>query len=161
MKRLILVRHGKSSWKHNVKDEQRPLKKRGVKDGELISKAFKLYNDKSLILWSSLAVRAHETAKIFKEELGIEDQKFEVKSSLYTFDPKDLFYSIQQCDHEIETLMAFGHNPAMTALVNHLGDKKFDNIPTTGLTVIDFKTNSWKDLKDGKTILNLFPKNLR
>lgn len=161
MKRLILVRHGKSSWKHNLKDEQRPLKKRGYDDGELVSNAFKIFNDKALTLWSSPAVRAHETAKIFKEKLEVKDQDFQVRSSLYTFDNKDLFFSIQNSDPEIENLMIFGHNPAMTSLVNHLGDKNFDNIPTTGVTVIDFKTNSWKDLKDGKTILNLFPKNLR
>lgn len=161
MKRLILVRHGKSSWKHSLMDEKRPLKKRGYKDGELVSNAFKSFNDKPLNLWSSPAVRANETAKIFKEKLEVEDQDFQVRSSLYTFDPKELFYAIQHCDPEIENLMVFGHNPAMTSLVNQLGDKNFDNIPTTGLTVIDFKTNSWKDLKDGKTILNLFPKNLK
>lgn len=155
------MRHGKSSWEHNVKDEQRPLKKRGYKDGELVSNAFNSFNDKSLIIWSSPAVRAFETAKIFKEKLEIEDQDFKIKTALYTFDQKDLFYTIQNCGAEIENLMIFGHNPAMTSLVNHLGDKTFDNIPTTGLTVIDFKTNSWKDLKDGKTVLNLFPKNLR
>ena len=155
------MRHGKSSWKHNVKDEHRPLKKRGFKDGELVSNAFKLFNDQNLVLWSSPAVRAHETAKIFKEKLNIEDENFFVKPALYTFDHKELFFSIQNCDAEIENLMVFGHNPAMTFLVNHFGDRNFDNVPTTGLTVIDFKTNSWKDLKDGKTILNLFPKNLR
>ena len=57
--------------------------------------------------------------------------------------------------------MVFGHNPAMTGLVNDLGDKEFDNIPTTGLVVIDFDSQSWSDLGKGKTLLNLFPKNLR
>jgi phosphohistidine phosphatase len=51
--------------------------------------------------------------------------------------------------------------PAMTGVVNELGDKTFDNIPTTGLTVIDFENSGWKDISNGKTILNLFPKNLR
>jgi phosphohistidine phosphatase len=57
--------------------------------------------------------------------------------------------------------MVFGHNPAMTNLVNNLGDSYVENVPTTGLTVIDFETNSWENLKTGKTILSLFPKNLR
>lgn len=161
MKRLILVRHGKSSWEHNLEDEQRPLKKRGYRDGELVSTAFQEFLEHPLVIWTSPAVRALETAKIFKEKLKIKDENFFIKPSLYTFSSRDLFSQIQHCDPEIEQLMVFGHNPAMTVLVNDLGDKTFDSIPTTGLTVIDFKTNSWKDLKDGKTILNLFPKNLR
>lgn len=161
MKRLILVRHGKSSWEDNLDDEQRPLKKRGYKDGDLVATAIEEFIEKPLIIWTSTAVRALETAKIFKEKLNIQDEDFFIKPSLYTFSNRDLFSQIQHCDPEIGQLMVFGHNPAMTQLVNHLGDKTFDSIPTTGLSVIDFKTNSWKDLKDGKTILNLFPKNLR
>jgi phosphohistidine phosphatase len=161
MKRLILVRHGKSSWKYDVADDKRPLKKRGFKDGDLISNAFKKFYSKPLKIWSSPAVRALETAKIFKAELGIEDKDFEIKPNLYTFNKNDLRAQVTSCDDAVEKLMIFGHNPAMTSLVNELGDKSFDNIPTTGLTVIDFNTNSWKDLRDGQTILNLFPKNLR
>ncbi|MCM4159035.1 histidine phosphatase family protein [Antarcticibacterium flavum] len=161
MKRLILVRHGKSSWKYNVADDKRPLKKRGFKDGELISKAFRKFYSKPVTIWTSPAVRALETAKIFKEELEVGDRDFIIKPNLYTFNKKDLLAQINTCDPAVEKLIVFGHNPAMTGLVNELGNKSFDNIPTTGLTVIDFETNSWKDLQNGETILNLFPKNLR
>lgn len=161
MKRLILVRHGKSSWKYDVADDKRPLKKRGFRDGDLISRAFKKFYSKPVKIWTSPAVRALETAKIFKEKLEIEDEDFVIKPNLYTFNKRDLLAQINTCDPAVEKLMVFGHNPAMTGLVNDLGNKTFDNIPTTGLTVIDFETNSWKDLHDGQTILNLFPKNLR
>ncbi len=159
MKRLILVRHGKSSWKYDVADEKRPLKKRGVRDGKLIANAFSTFVTNLPVMWSSHAVRAHETAKIFQKELEIEELK--VKQELYTFNVKDLLAQIKACDDNIYNLMVFGHNPAMTSLVNSIGDKPFDNIPTTGLTIIDFQTDSWKNIKNGKTILHLFPKNLR
>lgn len=161
MKRLILVRHGKSSWEHNVADDKRPLIKRGIKDGELIADAFNEFFNKPAILWSSPATRARETAKIFKEKLKIEDRDFFIQSGLYTFDKNDLLKQIESCDPQVQTLMVFGHNPGMTGVVNQLGDQYFENIPTTGLTVIDFETESWKELKNGKTILNLFPKNSR
>ena len=159
MKRLILVRHGKSSWKYDVADDKRPLKKRGKRDGKLIANAFSTFVTNLPVMWSSPAVRAHETAKIFKEKLEID--QINVKPELYTFNRDELLKQIQTCENKIDGLMVFGHNPAMTALVNFLGNKKFDNIPTTGLTVIDFETDSWKDIKNGKTILHLFPKNLR
>lgn len=161
MKRLILVRHGKSSWKENLPDDQRPLKKRGYTDAELVTTAYLAFREKPLVIWSSYAVRALTTAEIFKEKLGISDADFKVKKELYTFNGSQLLKTIRTCEDSVETLMVFGHNPAMTSVVNQLGDQEFDNIPTTGLSVIEFKTDSWKNLKDGKTILYLFPKNLR
>lgn len=161
MKRLILVRHGKSSWEHDVKDHERPLKKRAITDAQLVTKAFKNVFQKPATLWSSSAVRALETAKIFKKELAVEDENFLVKDALYTFDARELLQIIATCSDSVEQLMIFGHNPATTQVVNSLGDQNFDNIPTTGLSVIDFKLDSWKSLKRGKTILYLFPKNLQ
>jgi len=161
MKRLILVRHGKSSWKYDVADDKRPLKERGFKDGKLIAGAFEKFYVPPVRIWTSPAVRAYETAKIFQETLNVEEKDFEIKASLYTFNKQDLLNVIRSCSDNITKLMIFGHNPAMTGVVNQLGDKEFDNIPTTGLTVLDFDVSSWKDVTKGKTILNLFPKNLR
>ncbi|PKD17862.1 phosphohistidine phosphatase [Salegentibacter salinarum] len=161
MKRLILVRHGKSSWENNLPDDKRPLKKRAYNDAEVVLKTFKEFQSGNLTLWSSPAVRANTTANLFKDELQIPDDRFTVKKELYTFDENQLLSVINTCPNNVEKLMVFGHNPAMTGLVNRLGDKPIDNLPTTGLCVIDFDLDSWKDIKTGKTLLQLFPKNLR
>lgn len=160
MKTLILVRHGKSSWKHDLEDSQRPLKKRAYKDASKIVDAFKAQHSGPVVLWSSPAVRALESAKIFKKELDIPDKDFIIKNELYTFDDRKLSNIIASCDDSVEHLMIFGHNPAITEVVNTLGNQVFNNIPTTGLSLIEFDTSSWNELKDGKTLLNLFPKNL-
>src|SRR5690606_34776683 len=141
--------------------DKRPLKKRGFKDGELIAGAFEKFYVPPVRIWTSPAVRAFETARIFQDTLKVEEKDFEVKPALYTFNRSDLLNVIRSCGDHINKLMIFGHNPAMTGVVNQLGDKDFDNIPTTGLTVIDFDVANWKDVTKGKTILNLFPKNLR
>lgn len=161
MKKLILVRHGKSSWNEDLPDDERPLKKRAFKDADLVINAFSTFVKPPMTLWSSYAVRALTTAKIFKEKLQIPDDNFVVKEALYTFDGAQLLQVIMSCDDDIDTLMIFGHNPAMTSVVNRLGDQDFNNVPTTGLCMIEFKTNSWKEIKNGKTLLYLFPKNLR
>ncbi|MBZ9632514.1 histidine phosphatase family protein [Salegentibacter sp. LM13S] len=161
MKRLILVRHGKSSWEKNLPDEKRPLKKRAYNDADVVLKTFKEFQSEDLTLWSSPAVRANTTAKLFKDELQIPDDKFTIKKEIYTFDDDNLLSILKTCPESIKTLMVFGHNPAMTSLVNRLGDKSLDNLPTTGLCVIDFDSNNWKDIQTGKTLLQLFPKNLR
>lgn len=161
MKRLSLIRHGKSSWKHDLPDNQRPLKKRGYSDGEVVSRTYEEFYTPDAVLWSSPAVRALETAKMFKNQLQVDDDQFEIKEELYTFDENELLRIIKSCDDKIDKLMVFGHNPAMTGLVNKLGDKPLDNLPTTGVCVIDFEVNSWRDIKKGKTLLTLIPKNLR
>ena len=161
MKRLILVRHGKSSWEENLPDEERPLKERAYADAELVLKAFSSHVPKPLNVWSSPAKRAAGTAKLFQNDLEIPESHFKIKEELYTFNVNQLLKVISGCDDAVKNLMVFGHNPAMTQLVNTLGDHFFDNVPTTGLTVLDFEANSWKTLKKGKTSLYLFPKHLK
>lgn len=160
MKRLILVRHGKSSWKHEVSDEQRPLKKRAYSDAEKVTTAFKELYSGPATLWSSYAVRALESAKIFRERLDIPEEDFFIKKELYTFDDRKLLKIIASCDDSIDQLIVFGHNPAITEAVNSLGNQVFDNVPTTGLTAIEFASDSWQKLGKGRTLFNLFPKQL-
>lgn len=160
-KTLVLVRHGKSSWEHNLPDDKRPLKKRAYNDVELVSSAFKHCLDKPFSFKSSYAVRAHTTAKLFLEHFDIPGNQLEVEAPLYTFDVHSLKAFIYTIDDRIDNLMIFGHNPAFTMLANLLGNEYFDNIPTSGLVMINFENSSWKDLTNGETILHLFPKNLR
>ncbi len=161
MKKLILVRHGKSSWKEDLPDDERPLKKRAFKDAELVLNSFSGFKDDQMTIWSSYAVRALTTAKIFREKLSIPEDRFIVRDDLYTFNGGQLLKVIESCDDDVQTLMVFGHNPAMTSVVNRVGDQDFDNVPTTGLCMIEFETDSWKHLKNGQTLLYLFPKHLR
>lgn len=161
MKRLTLVRHGKSSWGENLPDDKRPLLERGETDGELVATAFSSYLKQPIKVWTSPAVRALETAKIFKRILNIGAQDFQIVKALYTFNMNDLYKEIKNCDNTIDNLMIFGHNPATTNLVNLLGESYVTNVPTTGLTMFDFDTDSWEHIENGKTILSLFPKNLR
>ena len=161
MKRLILVRHGKSSWDNDLPDRERPLKKRGFGDGKLVAEAYKKQLGNPELVWTSDATRAHTTANIFKDILEIPDNTFHVKPRLYTFDERDLLHIIKGCEDSVDSLMVFGHNNAMTSLVNALGDKFVDNVPTTGLTIIDFDVPRWTKISEGKTILTLFPKHLK
>ncbi|AVR46134.1 histidine phosphatase family protein [Christiangramia fulva] len=161
MKRLVLVRHGKSSWEEEVNDKQRPLKSRAYDDAEKVLKTFQHFYKFSATCWSSPAKRALETAKTFKKALEIPDEDFKIVEELYTFDRDELLNVIQSCPDDIHKLMVFGHNPAITMLVNELGDKEIDNLSTTGLVVIDFDTDSWNSIEQGTTILTLLPKNLR
>ena len=65
MKKIILVRHGKSSWEHNVIDHERPLKDRGILDATRVAETFKQENIVVDRILSSDAKRASTTCNIF------------------------------------------------------------------------------------------------
>ncbi|ARV13394.1 hypothetical protein BTO09_14065 [Gilvibacter sp. SZ-19] len=161
MKTLYLVRHAKSSWEHNLPDRERPLKKRGLNDAEAMALAVSKEIATPQLFISSPANRAHTTFLFFKEAFGVADEKCRVDERLYDFGGQDVMQVIAETPAELDTLMIFGHNHAFTSIVNMLGDKYIDNLPTCGFAAIRFQQNDWDNLSDGKTIMTLFPKEIR
>lgn len=161
MKILTIVRHGKSSWNHDVSDLDRPLKKRGIADVTRVSKE---YVSDGLIpeaVFSSPAKRAFDTCNIFLNRKEFSYIKVNVFPQLYDFAGNNLINFIKSLDDKYQHVMIFGHNYAMTNFVNTYGDVFIDNFPTSGLAVFEFDIEYWKDLKPGKTITLLLPKDLR
>ena len=110
---------------------------------------------------SSDAVRAKSTAEIFIENLEINKSIVEFKHKLYDFSGRDLVEVINQTSNDINNLMIFGHNYALTAFVNTYGDMFIDNVPTSGVVIIEFSINDWKNLNKGKTTHTIFPRDLK
>ena len=160
MKKLILVRHAKSSWEFDISDHGRPLNSRGLKNADMISHNLKSQINPDLIV-SSEAVRAKTTAEIFIKNLNFSLEKFNLNNDLYDFSGESLIRVIKNCNDTIDELMIFGHNNAITNFVNSFGDLTIDNVPTCGVTIITFEINSWKELKMGRTIKTLFPRDLK
>jgi phosphohistidine phosphatase len=161
MKNLILVRHAKSSWKYNVIDHQRPLKKRGRLDAALVAKALNKYDfDIDLVLCSD-AVRTRMTSEIFSSELNIIPEIVKLKHDLYDFSGTNLIRTIKSCNAKVNTLMVFGHNHAITDFVNTYGSSYIDNVPTSGVVMIEFNIENWNALKPGKTLFTLFPRDFK
>ncbi|MCF7560637.1 histidine phosphatase family protein [Sabulilitoribacter multivorans] len=161
MKNIIIVRHAKSSWEFNVSDHERPLKSRGVNDANLVSKAFKESNTAIDLVISSDAVRARTTADIFVNTLKISDYMVSLNHDLYDFSGNDLINVIKSVRNSVNNLMLFGHNHAITYFVNSFGDLYIDNVPTCGLVALQFDIENWSDLRKGKTIKTIFPRDLK
>lgn len=161
MKKLIIIRHSKSSWKHDVSDIERPLKSRGISDIEAVSKEFKIFGLTPEVVFSSPAKRANDTCKYFLKKLDFSYIKASISSQLYDFSGTNLINFIKSIDNNYKNVMIFGHNNAMTSFTNTYGDIYIDNLPTSGLVVFEFDINSWKDLKPGKTLKIIIPKDLR
>jgi len=66
MKRILFVRHAKSSWSDmSLPDNKRPLNKRGVRDAPDMAQRCKDYGIDVDLIISSSAVRAFSTAEEF------------------------------------------------------------------------------------------------
>lgn len=161
MKTLILIRHAKSSWEHNVPDHKRPLNDRGESDAILVAHYFSDKNLNPNKVMISDATRTRLTSDKFIYALNIDDNIIEYNHDLYDFSGNDLIKVIKSVDSSVDSLMVFGHNHAITGFVNSYGDKYIDNVPTCGVVIIEFNIKDWKDLKPGKTLKTLFPRDLK
>ncbi|MBT8320767.1 MAG: histidine phosphatase family protein [Eudoraea sp.] len=162
MKNLLLFRHGKSSWDYDVKDQDRPLKPRGIRDGHLVASTFisrsQVFPDR---VYSSIANRALHTCMIFCRTLEYPMEKVELTGNLYDFSGESVLHFVRSLDNSFHSVAIFGHNYAFTNIANQLGSMHIENIPTSGLVQIKFPVESWSDLERGTTELILFPKEIR
>jgi phosphohistidine phosphatase len=161
MKNLFIIRHAKSSWDNPVSDKERNLTERGRADAALVSlESLSFINDK-FVLFSSNARRAFETAKIFAINFSFPINEIIINENLYTFDANRLEKVIKSLNNNLENVILFGHNEAITNFVNKFGDIFIDNVPTSGLVWIKFDCEEWRLLKKGKTQKTIFPRDLK
>lgn len=161
MKTIVMVRHAKSSWDEDVSDLDRTLSLRGFTDANVISKAFKTYDFRPDAVYSSPAKRASTTCSIFMENLNLPDRLLVIEHQLYDFGGNQVRRFIKSLDDNLSKIMIFGHNHAFTSLANSFGETYIDNLPTSGLVMIDFDVEHWKEVNDGKTKMILTPKDFK
>lgn len=161
MKTLYFIRHAKSSWKHFVKDRQRPLHKGGVNDALLVSKLLAKTIAKPQIIITSDALRTQCTAKYFKDAFGLENDLFVVNPELYDFSGQQVMKVVKELKNTLDCVMLCGHNHAFTSIVNILGSVSVNNVPTCGFIAINFEIDTWSEITIGTTNKIIFPRDLK
>tara|TARA_B100000676_G_scaffold274485_1_gene293983 strand:+ start:852 stop:1343 length:492 start_codon:yes stop_codon:yes gene_type:complete len=161
-KKLIIVRHSKSSWKDSSLDDfNRPLNKRGKEDGPIISNYLSKKTNFIDFLHSSSSVRTFETSKFFTERIKFGKVKYD--DSLYHSSSGSILNLIKNYSNEYSSVMLIAHNPGLTHLINQITNISLDNLPTTGLAEIHFSCNKWNEIssKNSNLIDLKFPKQLK
>jgi len=161
MKTLYLVRHAKSSWEFDLEDHKRPLNERGLTDAPKMGAYIREKISLPQRIVSSDAVRAKTTALLYLKELGIPEERLELSHELYDFNGTGLDNFIRSCNDEVDRLMLFGHNNALTYWVNQYGSKAIDNVATAAFTMITFDVDRWEAIDRGETKLYVKPKQLK
>ena len=161
MKNLILIRHAKSSWDAPLKDSDRPLEYRGIKDAHLVASNSISFLPKTFLIYTSPAKRATETAMIFAQTISYPIEDIIMQDRLYTFDGNQLEDFVKNLNNLNENVIIFGHNEAITNFVNKFGDVLIDNVTTSGFVSIKFESNNWNTISKGQTVKIIFPKDLK
>ncbi len=160
-KRLLLLRHAKSSWDYpELVDRDRPLADRGRRASKTIRAHLRQEQPHISLVLCSSARRARETVKLVRPsgEIAIEP-------GLYGASAEELLEHVRQVAEEHDVVMLVGHNPALEDLAISLADdasalagRKF---PTAALATLTF-TGAWLELAPGRARLESFvtPKEL-
>lgn len=145
MKRLVLLRHAKSSWDvPDLADRERPLAKRGERDAPAIARRLREHLDPPARIATSPAARALRTAQLFADAFDMPPSSIEVAPELYLAEPVEYLRVAARTSDAHASLMLVGHNPGLTELVNLvLPPFALDHLPTAGLVVLDFAADVW------------------
>lgn len=173
MKRLILLRHAKSSWDAPVtRDFDRPLSKRGIKAGKTMGQ----YLLRERLSWDALlvspALRTMETVdRLEKGYNAALDPLYDDR--LYMASTSQLLHLVRGLDDALGSVMVIGHNPGIQGLAlsltpNDDGANKHRlrleaKYPTAALAVLEADVARWADIVPASATLERFikPKDLK
>jgi phosphohistidine phosphatase len=160
MKRLLLCRHAKSSWKDGtLADIDRPLNSRGKRDAPVMGKRLASLDLRPELIVSSPAKRALSTARKLAKAVDYPKKHIVVKNEMYGATSDILLALVRGLGHSCNIACLVGHNPETTIFANELGGTDIYNVPTCGIVALEFTGNSWGDVgrKKGKLIFFDFP----
>jgi phosphohistidine phosphatase len=144
VKTLLVLRHAKSSWNDPALDDpERPLNKRGRRDGPKMGELVREFGLTPDVIISSDAVRARLTAEAVAEAARYAGEIL-LDQRLYMASPAGIL-SVLRTVREARTVMIVGHNPGLEELVARLtGDQQ--DLPTATLAQIVLPIGHWRDL---------------
>ncbi|WJR76241.1 histidine phosphatase family protein [Bradyrhizobium sp. NP1] len=175
MRRLMLLRHAKTeSEAPSGRDRDRRLDERGLRDAAEIGGWIGRNPPFPDAIMVSPAVRAHQTWDLAWAAMkGLAPKPHvELVPDLYGAEPTQLLETIRMAAvSDPKRLMLVGHNPGMHELAMMLagsgdaaGRKALaDNLPTSGLVILDFDTGDWGHVgfRRGRLVQFVSPKLLR
>ena len=144
-KRLLIMRHAKSSWSDSdATDHERTLNRRGLRDAPRMGQFITEQNCQPDLIASSTAKRAKLTAELFVENCPrAEEIELQWVDDFYHAAPRSYLEYISDINDEaIESIMVVGHNPGLETLVYRLSNS-FETMPTAAIAYFQFDIDCW------------------
>lgn len=150
MKRIILLRHAKSSWAQPaLNDFDRPLNKRGKRDAPVMGMRLKRQKRLPDKIVSSPAKRAISTARIIAKQLDMPKSGIREEAGIYDASAIELLAIIRNWKHAWETVLMVGHMPGIADLAWLLIENEIGPVPTCSVLKIELDINHWADACPG------------
>ncbi len=158
-RKLLVMRHGKSSWKQQgLSDYQRPLNKRGQQAVPMMAQILQEKNCVPDLVLSSSATRAKQTTGLLSNSWNDEVELI-YEDLLYLAAPDRYLQTISNFCSDEKCVMVVGHNPGLEYLVEELTGE-LQPIPTAAVAAIDVMDQGWSRLSSGRLIEFLRPKEI-
>ncbi len=157
VKKIIFVRHAKSSWNSGVsRDIDRPLNQRGRRDAPIMAQKLKELcpNVDGILL--SPSKRTRETATYFKKVYSLSEEQTLRIHELYHGSLYDVLDAVHSLPEDWSVAILFGHNPGMTYVAEYFGLKDVINVPTCGILLVESKSGDWASLNDANSKIKTF-----
>lgn len=149
MKSLLILRHGKSSWKdRELRDSDRPLKRRGERAAEAMGQQLRQRDLVPDLALSSPAQRARETARLALAAAGY-GGPIVCREELYLSGLDRYLGVLAALEDAHERVLVVGHNPVLEDLAQHLTRIEVV-LPTAALVHIALDLDSWAGIRDAR-----------
>ena len=138
-KSLYIIRHAKAEeFSFDKTDFKRSLIDQGIKRaGEhalILKQEFTNHDDKILIV-SSTAKRAAQTAQIFAGIIEYPESKIQWCPAIYEAHYLEILKNINNISANYNQVLVFGHNPGLSDLISYISDQ-FVNLKTANIACL-------------------------
>lgn len=155
---IVIVRHGKSSWKTNDPDIDRPLAARGTRDAVVAGQQLAPLGVDVVLV--SPATRAQQTWQCL-EMGGVSCDDVRTTDALYHAWTPEVIDVLQALPSAARTVLVLGHEPTLSDLIltlaapSPLGEAVRDKFPTSAVAVLT-SGGEWSDVTPGHCRLEAF-----
>lgn len=162
-KHLYLLRHGASAEKQTGQsDKDRMLTSQGTRETLLIVGYLLKQKLMPGIIVSSTAERARTTAGLIADAMRIDPDQVLLEEELFQASTRTFLEVVNQLDDAHAHVMCVGHNPTISYLAEYVTKAEIGDMAPSGLAIIRFNCNSWKDAgpEKGELINYIYPQML-
>lgn len=154
MRKVILLRHGKSSWSDpKLDDHDRPLAPRGKRAVPVIGRWLAERGHLPDTVLCSSSRRTRETVGRLAEAVGPLPEP-QIDPELYHASPAQLRDRLADLPDHVRSVMVVGHNPGLLALTRKLTNadvrprcaRAFEHFPTAAAAVLTLDVANWSEI---------------
>lgn len=147
---LWVIRHAKSSWAdESQSDFDRPLKRRGEKDGKRMMRWMRAQDARPEQIISSDAARTKATAEFVCDGFGLTADRLRFDHRLYAASVDVQLAVLREVPPGVAAVALVAHNPESTEFVNALaGQQVIEKLPTFAIAMLNVPV-AWSEASFG------------